>query len=99
MAVRVALAGLGAAAKNIHLPALRKIDEVEVVGGFDPSATLDSIRNFETLDQLLEETRPDILSIATPPAHHLDIARAGLEAGCHIFCEKPLAQSLSLIHI
>lgn len=94
MTVRVALAGLGAAAKTIHLPAFKKIPEIEVVGGYDPSNSADGVRQFATLEQLLAEAKPDILAIATPPAFHLDIAKAGLEAGCHIFCEKPLANSL-----
>jgi predicted dehydrogenase len=94
MTVRVALAGLGTAAKSIHLPALRKIDEVEVVGGFDPAGSADGVRQFATFDDLICEGRPDIIVIATPPAYHLELARNGLAAGCHIFCEKPLANSL-----
>lgn len=94
MTVRVAMVGLGAAAKTIHLPAFRKVDEVEVVGGFDPASSAEGVRQFATLEELIERGKPDILAIATPPAYHLDIARAALAAGCHVFCEKPLANSL-----
>jgi predicted dehydrogenase len=33
----------------------------------------------------------DVVVIATPPADHFEIVRASLEAGRHVFCEKPLA--------
>lgn len=94
MGVRVAMAGLGTAAKTIHLPAFKKIKEVEVVGGYDPACSVQEVNQFDTLEELLSQTKPDVLAIATPPAFHLDIARAGLQAGCHIFCEKPLANSM-----
>ncbi|HET6859060.1 MAG TPA: Gfo/Idh/MocA family oxidoreductase [Streptomyces sp.] len=33
----------------------------------------------------------DAVVVATPPAGHAEIAKASLEAGKHVFCEKPLA--------
>jgi predicted dehydrogenase len=33
----------------------------------------------------------DVVSIVVPPAKHLEIARAALEAGKHVICEKPTA--------
>jgi predicted dehydrogenase len=42
--------------------------------------------------QMLEQERPDILSICTHSPLHLPIAKAGVETGVKaIFCEKPLA--------
>ena len=34
--VRVGIAGVGRAAKVIHIPALRKLPEVEIIGVYDP---------------------------------------------------------------
>jgi predicted dehydrogenase len=48
---------------------------------------------FATLVDLLA-TKPDVVVIATPPDSHRDIAIAALEAGAHVFCEKPLANSI-----
>ena len=42
---------------------------------------------------MLEQARPDIVVIATPPALHLPILMAATAAGCHVVCEKPLATS------
>lgn len=43
--------------------------------------------------ELLEDPAVDALVVATPPATHAEITRAALEAGKHVFCEKPLAMT------
>jgi predicted dehydrogenase len=91
---RIALVGLGAAARAIHVPALAKLSGVEIVGGFDPNNNCEGVKSFETLDDLLRHTKPDIVTIATPPSGHLEIATAAFNAGAHVFCEKPLASSV-----
>lgn len=37
---------------------------------------------------------PDLVFIATPPSSHPIVAAAALEAGAHVFCEKPMAGDL-----
>jgi predicted dehydrogenase len=91
--VRVAIAGLGKAAKVIHIPALRKLSEVEIVGTYDPLQQPSEFPAFATLEAVLD-TRPDVIVIATPPDSHLPIALKALEAGAHVFCEKPLANNV-----
>ena len=93
---RVAVAGLGAAARQIHLPAYRKIPDLELVGGFDPEVgrTLDSIPLFASVEEMLAETRADLLAVLAPPRAHADLVRQGLRAGCHVLCEKPVAPTL-----
>ena len=90
---RVAIAGLGRAAKVIHIPALKKLPEVEIVGGFDPLPQKFDFPIFASLDELLA-TKPDIVVVATPPDSHRDISIVAMEAGAHVFCEKPLANTL-----
>jgi predicted dehydrogenase len=41
--------------------------------------------------ELLADEAVDAVGLATPPSTHGAIARAALEAGKHVFCEKPLA--------
>ena len=36
---------------------------------------------------------PQIVVIATPPTFHAALACAALEAGAHVFCEKPISDS------
>lgn len=38
----------------------------------------------------LAELRPDIVSIATPGGAHYDQIKKAIEAGCHVFCDKPM---------
>ena len=38
--------------------------------------------------------RPDLVTVATPNDTHFAIARAFLEAGCHVLCEKPLTTTV-----
>lgn len=48
------------------------------------------VETVATLDEGLR-ARPRAVLICTPPATHVDLARAAAEAGCHLFIEKPLA--------
>lgn len=101
--LRLGIIGLGAVTRHIHLPAYSTLrDLVTVVGGCDIDAgAREAARNrlgipavFETADELIQATRPDIVSVCTPPALHCEGTLAALKAGCHVFCEKPLADSL-----
>ena len=97
MSYRLALIGLGAAARNIHLRAYAQLDDLQVVGGYDPQAPAAKFPFplFPSVEALLAETGPDIVAIASPPDSHHELACAALEAGCHVFCEKPFVESLA----
>lgn len=41
-------------------------------------------------DAALTELKPDIVAIGTPGGAHYDALLSAIEAGCHIFCDKPL---------
>jgi predicted dehydrogenase len=45
---------------------------------------------FSDVDALLEQARPDVVHVTTPPASHLPLARKALQAGAHVYVEKPL---------
>lgn len=93
---KVAIAGLGTAARTITLPALARLSSLAVVGGCDPVARAGGFPFpvFLSAEEMLEKARPDILVVATPPASHFDLVRLGLDAGCHVFCEKPFMNTL-----
>lgn len=93
---KIAIAGLGTAARQIHIPAYAKLADLEVVGGYDPAVREGrfGFPLFSSIDELLDRTSPDILSAVTPTARHFEVARKGLLAGCHVFCEKPFMASM-----
>ncbi len=54
-------------------------------------ADLHGARATEGWTELLEDDAVDVVVVATTPDSHAQIAQAALEAGKHVFCEKPLA--------
>lgn len=93
---RIALVGLGSAARRIHLPAYAKLGNLEMVAGVEtaPAAARWPFPVFTSLDEMLATAKPDIVAVITPPRAHFDITQAALEAGCHVFCEKPFMETL-----
>jgi predicted dehydrogenase len=55
-----------------------------------------AVRVYENYQQLLEaeKDRLDFVDISTPPCDHAEIARAALDCGLHVLCEKPLTTHL-----
>ena len=99
--MRFAFVGLGRAARVFHLPALKLVAGTSVVGGCDGDAAQreswareTGTPAYETLDELLAETTADALVVATPPASHADICVRAVDAGLHVYCEKPFVQSV-----
>ena len=100
---RVAILGLGDAAQRIHLPACTLLPEVEVVGACDPDkdrrkrvGELFGIRAlYADARTLLEQEKPDITIVATPPDSHRDLCLLALESGSHVLCEKPFVRSVT----
>jgi predicted dehydrogenase len=50
---------------------------------------------FGDLEQALGETRPDAVSINTWPNTHAQYALRAMDAGCHVFMEKPIATNIA----
>jgi predicted dehydrogenase len=57
----------------------------------DLPAELADYPRFEDFERALAETRPDAVSINTGPNTHADYALRAMDAGCHVFMEKPIA--------
>jgi myo-inositol 2-dehydrogenase / D-chiro-inositol 1-dehydrogenase len=100
--ITIGFVGCGRATATLHLPALATIPDVKVTGLADPHpAALEAAarrapyaHQFADYRDLLAETSPDVVAVCTPPGEHAEIAIAALDAGKHVFVEKPLALTL-----
>jgi predicted dehydrogenase len=96
--LKIAVAGAGLIAQVEHIPNLLAApDRFALVGVFDPSAETRrfiteryGVAGFDSLDRMLAMARPEALLVATPDFYHGAIAGKALDAGLHVFCEKPL---------
>jgi predicted dehydrogenase len=50
---------------------------------------------FTSFDEALAATKPDVVSINTFPDTHAEYAIKAMEAGAHVFVEKPLAETVA----
>lgn len=46
---------------------------------------------YASLEKMLKNEKLDVLHICTPPGSHLVLAKMAVDAGCHVYVEKPLA--------
>jgi len=101
--LRVLQVGCGGISR-LWLDALRDAPDAEAVGfvdldlerARDAAGRLGSSAPAGTdLGAMLATVRPDVVFNCTVPEAHRGVAIAALEAGCHVFCEKPLADTLA----
>jgi predicted dehydrogenase len=100
--VRLGIIGCGNVTENRHLPAIESLSGLQVVA----LADIDEERLHRVADRFGVENRyadyralladPGVAAVAvcTPMQWHVEMAIAALDAGKHVFVEKPLALSL-----
>jgi predicted dehydrogenase len=98
--VRVGVVGLGYWGPNL-VRNLHESTTAEVAWMCDlRPAALDvlgrrfpAVRQTQDLDEMLDDASLDAVAVVTPVSTHHDLAMRALEAGKHVFVEKPLAAS------
>ena len=101
--LRVGLVGGGAIAQIAELPALAVQPGVTIAGivtktGVGARANVERWpieRAYDSFEDMLEGARLDALFVLTPKQSHTGFVLGGLEAGLDVFCEKPLATTIS----
>ena len=97
--IRVGIVGTGFIGP-VHLEALRR-NNVSVIGlaesnaelAAEKAAALGIGKAYESYEAMLEDPTIDVIHLATPNYLHYPHAKAALEAGKHVVCEKPLAMN------
>ena len=97
--IRVLVAGLGNMGRS-HALAYAASPSFEIVGlvnrsPVDLPAALAGHRVTPDFDEALRRLRPELVCIATYSDTHADYAVAAMEAGAHVFVEKPLATTVA----
>ena len=94
-----AIVGCGAIG-HAHMDGYNLVDEVEVIAVADPVDAAreryvqeyGQLQGYDTVEQLLAEARPDIVSVCTWHGLHPQPTIAAAEAGVRaVICEKPMA--------
>jgi predicted dehydrogenase len=91
-------------AARAHIPALHALsDSYEIVGVANTSlasaqkaaAETGLPRAFANVAELIAAPEVDIVVVTVKVPHHLEIVKAALEAGKHVYCEWPLGNGLA----
>ena len=100
--IRVLVVGCGNMGAS-HAKAYHSIPGFEICGLVSTGASKEKLNQelgggqtlYSDYYAALQETKPDAVCISTYPDTHEVYSVAALEAGCHVFLEKPIADSLA----
>jgi len=98
--MRVAVIGVGSMGFN-HLRVYSELEDVDVVGAADISlerrkaaADVFSVATYSDFRELMEQEKPDAVSITVPTSEHEVAASFALNQGAHVLVEKPIAATI-----
>ena len=94
--IKTAIIGCGKVSDK-HALQIERIPNAKLVAVCDlePLMTQQIAERFDVEHQftdarrMIEEARPDVVHITTPPQTHYELGRMCLLAGCHVYIEKP----------
>ncbi len=94
--IKVAIIGCGKIADS-HASQIQRIPGCEIVGVCDKEELMARqlyerfpVKHyFSSVNELLEKALPDVIHITTPPQSHFALGSLCLQAGCHVYLEKP----------
>ena len=99
--LKVGIIGCGGIANGKHMPALKKVAEVEMVAFCDiiveraekaaKEYGVEGAKVYKDYKELLKDKSIDVVHVCTPNRSHSFITVDSLEAGKHVMCEKPMA--------
>lgn len=94
--IKLAIVGVGKIVRDQHLPSIAKIADYELVATASRHGTVEGVPAFTTIQAMLEAA-PEItaVSLCMPPQFRYEAAHAALNAGKHVFLEKPPGATLS----
>jgi len=100
--LRLGIIGCGKVTTMFHLKSIKEVDEVTVTAVSDlDRARMENVRRkagaetgYTDTKELLADQDVEAVAINTPPRFHEGLVLEAIEAGKHVLCEKPLAQTI-----
>lgn len=86
--------GVASTFGDVARPRLVALAEVDAQTAARKAAELGFAKSTGNWRDLLDDPDIDVISVTTPNAFHAEMAVAALEAGKHVWCEKPMAPAL-----
>ena len=101
MILKAAVIGVGTMGRN-HARVYAQMADVRLVAVADPDAKAlePAVRSYKARPyadyvQMLDEEKPDLVSVTVPTRFHREVAVAVMEHEVHVFLEKPIAASVA----
>ena len=95
-AINLAIVGVGKIVRDQHLPAVAGNADYRLVAAASRNGRVEGIDNFGSIEEMLSAVPSiDAVSLCMPPQYRYAAAVKALEAGKHVFLEKPPGATLS----
>ena len=99
--IKVAVIGVGNMGRH-HARVYREMAEAELAAVADTNAEaveaiadLERTRAYTNYKVMLDQERPEAVTVAVPTQHHYRVVMDALSARCHVLVEKPIAATVS----
>ncbi|MDB5554254.1 MAG: galactose 1-dehydrogenase [Rhizobium sp.] len=94
--IKLAIVGIGKIVRDQHLPAVAKNADYQLIAAASRNGVVDGIDNYKSIEEMLT-AKPEIeaVSLCMPPQFRYEAALAALQAGKHVFLEKPPGATIS----
>lgn len=85
---------------GVHIDAVRRLGNIEVVAICDESGVGEKAKKYHVLSayedyqKMIDEVKPDVIHICTPNNTHYEIAKYAIEKNIHVICEKPFTTTI-----
>jgi len=97
--MKIGVLGAGHLGK-IHIKCIQQISDYDLVGFYDSQESTRSevsanlnVKAFDSLEGLIDSV--DVLDIVTPTSVHFELAKQAMNAGKHVFIEKPVTETVA----
>ncbi len=93
--IGIGIVGVGKIVRDQHLPALAKNPDFSLAATASRNASVDGVNSYPSIEAMLAAEELDAVSLCMPPQFRYRAALTALQAGKHVFLEKPPGATVS----